>query len=101
MDNPGLPPQTSNSYCLPGKAGGTPVGISLHQHRVRMRRVKRDVEVDLLPQDMVVTVGVADVEALQHGLGADDVAAEGRGADRQGLHLAAGRVEVECELVCE
>ena len=28
MDNPGLPPQTSNSYCLPGKAGGTPIGIS-------------------------------------------------------------------------
>ena len=27
MDNPGLPPQTSNSYCLPGRAGGTPVGI--------------------------------------------------------------------------
>ena len=28
MDNPGLPPQTSNSYCLPGRAGGTPIGIS-------------------------------------------------------------------------
>ena len=29
MDNPGLPPQTSNSYCLPGRAGGTPVGIRI------------------------------------------------------------------------
>ena len=28
MDNRGLPPQTSNSYCLPGRAGGTPMGIS-------------------------------------------------------------------------
>ena len=29
MDNRGLPPQTSNFYCLPGRAGGTPMGISL------------------------------------------------------------------------
>jgi hypothetical protein len=28
MDNRGLPPQTSNFYCLPGRAGGTPMGIS-------------------------------------------------------------------------
>jgi DNA-binding NtrC family response regulator len=27
MDNRGLPPQTSNFYCLPGRAGRTPVGI--------------------------------------------------------------------------
>ena len=27
MDNRGLPPQTSNFYCLPGRAGGTPMGI--------------------------------------------------------------------------
>jgi len=29
MDNRGLPPQTSNFYCLPGRAGGTPMGINL------------------------------------------------------------------------
>jgi putative DNA-invertase from lambdoid prophage Rac len=29
MDNRGLPQQTSNFYCLPGRAGGTPVGISI------------------------------------------------------------------------
>jgi len=28
MDNRGLPPKTSNFYCLPGRAGGTPMGIS-------------------------------------------------------------------------
>jgi hypothetical protein len=27
MDNRGLPPQTSNSDCLPGRAGGTPRGL--------------------------------------------------------------------------
>jgi hypothetical protein len=28
MDNRALPPKTSNFYCLPGRAGGTPMGIS-------------------------------------------------------------------------
>jgi hypothetical protein len=27
MDNRGLPPKRSNFYCLPGRAGGTPMGI--------------------------------------------------------------------------
>jgi hypothetical protein len=27
MDKRGLPPQMSNFYCLPGRAGGTPMGI--------------------------------------------------------------------------
>jgi hypothetical protein len=27
MGNRGLPPQTSNFYCLPGRAGGTPMGM--------------------------------------------------------------------------
>ena len=25
MDSPGIPPETSNFYCLPGKAGGFPI----------------------------------------------------------------------------
>jgi hypothetical protein len=29
MDNRGLPPQTSNFECLPGRAGGTPIGLAI------------------------------------------------------------------------
>ncbi len=29
MDNRGLPPQTSNFDCLPGRAGGTPIGLGV------------------------------------------------------------------------
>jgi hypothetical protein len=32
MDNRGLPPQTSNFDCLPGRAGGTPMGIKVTAH---------------------------------------------------------------------
>ena len=34
MDNRGLPPQTSNSYCLPGKAGRTPIVLAMDWRRV-------------------------------------------------------------------
>jgi hypothetical protein len=27
MDSPGIPPETSNSYCLPGRAGRTPIAL--------------------------------------------------------------------------
>ena len=28
MDSPGIPPETSNSYCLPGRAGRTPIVLA-------------------------------------------------------------------------
>ncbi len=36
MDNRGLPPETSNFCCLPGRAGGTPGGISRTKPLVRL-----------------------------------------------------------------
>ena len=29
MDSRGTPPETSNFYCLPGRAGGTPIALDL------------------------------------------------------------------------
>jgi hypothetical protein len=38
MDNRELPPKTSNFYCLPGRAGGTPMGISSERSAYLMKR---------------------------------------------------------------
>jgi hypothetical protein len=88
MDNRALPPQTSNFYCLPGRAGGTPVGISsYHQtgnlladhgkddgsHLLNRMVFSRQVTaLEAYLSDTLMNVVAADVDAMRRLVNEDD-----------------------------
>jgi hypothetical protein len=61
MDSLGIPPETSNFYCLPGRAGGTPIVLGHYPRAPKL-------DVDIRP---VLRWGLRDLELknAQHSCG--------------------------------